>query len=345
MIINLRSDTQTLPTSEMLADMSSCKLGDDVYKEDPTVNKLELIAAEKLGKEAALFVASGTMGNLCALMSHTHPGEEVILEVNAHIYYYEAGGYSSICGLSPRLIFTENGIMNLEQLKSSLRADNIHYPKTSLLCIENTHNRGGGTVYSLELMNQLCDFAHAHNLKVHVDGARIFNAAIAQKVRARKLVEKADSVMFCLSKGLSAPVGSILAGSKLFIKEARKKRKMLGGGMRQAGVLAAAGIIALQKMVSRLEEDHQNAKYLAEEICNINGLEVNLKNVQTNMVYVDMKNLKVNLNEFLGELKKSGILVSSRPPTKFRIATHRNVSFNDIQKAIKIINSLAKNFL
>lgn len=344
-MINLRSDTQTLPTAEMLDAMRNAPLGDDVFGEDPTVNRLEQLSAEILGKEEALFVASGTMGNLCALMSHTRPGDEVILEGDSHTYYYEVGGFSALAGLSPRMIPGLNGIINVDQIKQSLRPKDLHFPPTTLLCLENSHNRGGGTVYPVQLIDEICRFAHEGGLKVHIDGARIFNAAVSLKVDVKELVKNADSVMFCLSKGLSAPVGSMLAGSSNFIKRARKNRKMLGGGMRQAGVLAAAGIIAIEKMVERLADDHTNARFLAEELNKLDGLKIDLETVQTNMIYCDISQLKVQVTTFLEILKDKGILVSPVPPSRIRLVTNRHVSREDINKTIEAFKQvIAENW-
>lgn len=340
MVINLRSDTQTLPTEEMLEEMRYAPLGDDVFGEDPTVNKLEKMAAEKLGKESALFVSSGTMGNLCALMSHTNPGDEVILEAESHTYYYEVGGFARLAGISPRLVSGEHGIMSVDMIKKVIRPENIHFPTTTLLCIENTHNRGGGTVYPVSLMDEIAHFAHNLGWKVHIDGARIFNAAVALKVEAKELVKEADSVMFCLSKGLSAPVGSVLVGDKVFIERARKIRKMLGGGMRQAGVLAAAGIVALEKMINRLTEDHANARYIAGELVKINGLKIDLNTVQTNMVYCDVSKLKISVLRLVELLKDEGLLVSPIPPDKIRLVTNRHISQEDARKAVEIIKKV-----
>lgn len=340
MVINLRSDTQTLPTEEMLEEMRYAPLGDDVFGEDPTVNKLEKMAAEKLGKESALFVSSGTMGNLCALMSHTNPGDEVILEAESHTYYYEVGGFARLAGISPRLVSGEHGIMTVDMIKKVIRPENIHFPTTTLLCIENTHNRGGGTVYPVSLMDEIAHFAHNLGWKVHIDGARIFNAAVALKVEAKELVKEADSVMFCLSKGLSAPVGSVLVGDKVFIERARKIRKMLGGGMRQAGVLAAAGIVALEKMINRLTEDHANARYIAGELVKINGLKIDLNTVQTNMVYCDVSKLKISVLRLVELLKDEGLLVSPIPPDKIRLVTNRHISQEDARKAVEIIKKV-----
>jgi threonine aldolase len=341
-MINLRSDTQTLPTEEMLEAMRSAPLGDDVFGEDPTVNRLEDLSAQKLGKEAALFVASGTMGNLCALMSHSRPGEEVLLEADSHTYYYEVGGFSALAGLSPRLIPGKNGIINIEQIKQSLRPKDLHFPSTTLLCLENSHNRGGGTVYPIQSIDEIGQFAHEQGLKVHVDGARIFNAAVALKANVKELVKNVDSVMFCLSKGLSAPVGSMLVGDYSFIERARKIRKMLGGGMRQAGVLAAAGIVAIEKMIERLADDHANALFLAEELINIDGMRVELETVQTNMIYCDISQLKVPVAGFLELLKNKELLVSSVPPNRIRFVTNRHVSRRDIIEVVKIIRQVTE---
>lgn len=345
MPINLRSDTQTMPTEEMLEAMRHASLGDDVFGEDPTVNKLELLSAQKLGKKAAMFIASGTMGNLCALMTHTHPGEEVILESNSHIYYNEAGGFARIAGLSPRLVSGVNGIMNVADIKAAFRSEDIHYPPTTLLCIENSHNRGGGSVYSLKQMNEICQLAHEINLKVHVDGARIFNAAVALNVDVKELVNEADSVMFCLSKGLSAPVGSVLVGDDTFINKARKARKILGGGMRQAGVLAAAGIVALEKMIDRLEEDHRNAYYIGKKLKETKGLNINLDSVQTNMVYCNIASLKISPVDFVNRLNEEGLQVLPVEPDQIRIVTNRHISKEDAMKAVEIIKKVANDYL
>lgn len=339
-MINLRSDTQTLPTEEMLEAMAKAPLGDDVYGEDPTVNALEELAASVVGKEAALFVPSGTMGNLIALKVHTRHGEEVILEKDSHIYYYEAGGLAAICGLTPRLVTGHMGVMDAEDIEEALRPYNIHHPPTSLICYENTHNRAGGTVVSVEKSKELYELAKKHGFAVHLDGARIFNAALYLGVDAKVLASYADSVMFCLSKGLSAPVGSVLTGSKDFIKRARHVRKMLGGGMRQAGVLAAAGIIAISKMRDRLEEDHKNAQLLAKGVAEIPGLTVDLKTVQTNMVNVNIDPSIMPLSTFVDELEKRRVLVSTRPPRGIRLVTHRHVSREDIETTLEVMKEI-----
>ena len=338
--IDLRSDTVTLPTDEMREAMNNAEVGDDVYQEDPTVNRLEELAAKKLGQETALFVPSGTMGNLIAVLTHCQRGDEVILEMDSHIYYYEVGGMSAVAGVIPRLIAGDKGILNPQDIKRALREENLHYPKATLICLENTHNRAGGTIVPLEVIEEICQLAHQRNIQVHLDGARIFNAAIALNIEPALLTKNVDSVMFCLSKGLSAPVGSILAGSKEFIQRARKNRKMLGGGMRQAGILAAAGIIAIENMVERLEEDHKNARILGEGLADIGGIKVDLETVQTNMVYLDLNKSGMDTYQFLPKLAEYNILGSPRPPTKVRLVTHYGISEEDIYTTIKAIKEI-----
>ncbi|MBW1814266.1 MAG: low-specificity L-threonine aldolase [Deltaproteobacteria bacterium] len=342
-IIDLRSDTVTLPTDEMRKAMENAEVGDDVYQEDPTVIRLEKLAAKKVGKEAALFVPSGTMGNLMAILTHCQRGEEVILEAESHIYHYEVGGISAVAGVIPRLIEGDKGILNLQKIKSTLREENIHYPKTTLICLENTHNRAGGTISSPQITEEICQLVHQRNIQVHLDGARIFHAAISLNLEPAVFTKNVDSVMFCLSKGLAAPVGSILAGSRKFIEKARKQRKMLGGGMRQAGILAAAGIVALEKMIERLEEDHKNARILGEGLAGIGGIEVDLNTVQTNMVCFDLQKSGMNTYQFLPKLAEHNILGSPRPLPKVRLVTHYGISEDDIYITIEAIKSIIKN--
>ena len=341
--IDLRSDTVTLPTDEMREAMNKAEVGDDVYQEDPTVNRLEELAAKKLGKKAALFVPSGTMGNLVAVITHCQRGEEIILEADSHLYYYEVGSISAVAGVIPRLIIGGKGIPDPQDIKMALRDENLHYPKTTLICLENTHNRAGGTIIPPEVTKEICQLAHQRDIVVHLDGARIFNAAIALNIEPALITKNVDSVMFCLSKGLSAPVGSILASSKEFIQRARKHRKMLGGGMRQAGILAAAGIIAIENMVERLGEDHKNARILGEELADISGIKVDLETVQTNMVYFDLQESGMDTYQFLPKLAKYNILGSPRPPTKVRLVTHYGISEKDIYATIKAIKEIVKN--
>jgi len=323
--------------------MNNAEVGDDVYQEDPTVNRLEELAAKKLGKEAALFVPSGTMGNLIAVLTHCQRGDEVILEMDSHIYYYEVGGMSALAGVIPRLIVGDKGIPNPQDIKKALRDENLHYPNTTLICLENTHNRAGGTIAPPEVIEEICQLAHQRKILVHLDGARIFNAAVALDIEPALLTKNVDSVMFCLSKGLSAPVGSILAGSKEFIQRARKNRKMLGGGMRQAGILAAAGIIALEQMMERLKEDHKNARILGEGLANISGIKVDLETIQTNMVYFDLRESGMDTYQFLPKLAKYNILGSPRPPTKIRLVTHYGISEEDIYTTIEAIKEVVRN--
>ena len=333
-IINLRSDTQTLPTDEMLEAMRTAPLGDDTYDEDPTVHDLEEMAAAKVGKAAALLVISGTMGNLVSLMTHTHPGDEVVLDLQSHIFYYEAGSLASVAGLMPMPIASHRGLLDPVEVDVAIRNYNLHYPIPRLLCLENTHNRSGGRVIPIDLHKKLCCVARKHNMAIHLDGARIFNAAISAGVPPSAFTEDVDSVMFCLSKGLSCPLGSIVAGSRQFIEKADRARKRLGGGMRQAGVIAAAGIVALEKMTSRLADDHQNAKILAQAINTIPGLHVDMETVESNMVYVDHAGTGLTTEEVLKRTQNAGILISSRPPRHFRMVTSRHHDKDVVEEAV-----------
>ena len=338
--INFRSDTVTLPTAEMREAMAQAEVGDDVYGEDPSVNRLEALAAAKVGKEAALFVTSGTQGNLVAVLAHTQKGDEVLLEKESHIYYYEVGGMSALGGLIPRLLDSEGGIFSAGAVRKALRGDNIHFPRTSLLCLENTHNRAGGTYWTPAQVAEVAAAAKEAGLRVHVDGARIFNAAVAQGVDVRELTAPVDSVQFCLSKGLGAPVGSMVAGSKEFIARARKWRKMLGGGMRQAGVLAAAGIIALEKMVDRLAEDHALARKIGRELAQISGLKVDLERLQTNIVVAAVHPAWGTAQELLDKLREHGILATDFGPQKVRLVTHEDVGEEDAAKLISALKEI-----
>ena len=283
-IVDLRSDTLTLPTPQMREAMARAEVGDDVWEEDPTVKRLEAMAAERLGKEAGLFVASGTMGNLVSVVSQTQAGQEVVLDLDSHIFNYEGAGSAVIGSVQMRPVKTARGFLAPEQVREALRPANIHVPPTGLVCIENTHNRHGGTCCTPEEIGAVAAVAHGANVPVHLDGARLFNAAVALRRDAREFTRDVDSVTFCVSKGLAAPVGSVVCGSRVFITRARRVRKMVGGGMRQAGVIAAAGIVALETMVDRLAEDHANALRLAEGIAKLPGLRVDLASVQTNIV-------------------------------------------------------------
>ncbi|MEM2925920.1 MAG: GntG family PLP-dependent aldolase [Candidatus Bathyarchaeia archaeon] len=334
-MVDLRSDTVTLPTEEMLEAIHHAKLGDDNFGEDPTVNALEELAAKKLGKEAALLVTSGTQGNLVSLMVHAKRGDEVILEADAHIYHFEVGGLSSIAGLMPRLVPGRLGILDPRDVEEAIRPPDIHQPRTSLICIENTHNLAGGTCWPPESIKAIGDLAKDHGLAVHMDGARIFNASVALRTEARELAKPVDSVMFCLSKGLCCPAGSLVVGNEDFIEKARRVRKILGGGMRKAGVLAAPGIIALEKMVGRLAEDHENAKRLAIGLSKIPGIAIDLKRVQTNIVFFELENFDLKPHEFLEALSQRGVkaLAFGR---RIRMVTHMGITKEDIDYALEV---------
>ncbi|MCR4431637.1 MAG: low-specificity L-threonine aldolase [Tepidanaerobacteraceae bacterium] len=340
--IDLRSDTVTMPTREMREAMYKAEVGDDVYGEDPTINKLEEMAADMMGKEAAMFVTSGTQGNQVCVMTHTRPGEEIILEEKCHIITYEVGGLGYLSGVQARLIKGKHGAMNPEDIEAAIREDDIHQPSTSLICVENTHNRAGGTVIPMDVLQKTHEVAQRHGIPVHMDGARIFNAATYLNVPAKEIAKYADSVMFCLSKGLCAPVGSIVAGSKEFISRARKFRKMMGGGLRQAGFLAAAGIVALQKMTKRLQEDHDNARLLAEGLNTIPGIKIDMDTVQTNIVICDIGGIGIDGNEFARRLHGYGIKINGGYGASVRFVTHYGIEKQDVEKTIEAVELIAK---
>ncbi len=333
--IDLRSDTVTKPTEEMREAMKEAEVGDDVLGEDPTVKKLEDLAAETLGKEAGLFVTSGTQGNITSLLTHTRPGQEIIMGKICHIFKYEVGGYSSLAGLSAKTLDDSGGYMEPSQIAGAVREENIHHPETSLLCIENTHNVAGGVPVDLKHIERVCDIAHDNGLKVHLDGARIFNASTALDVDVSDLVEPVDSIQFCLSKGLSAPVGSMLVGSKEFIEKARKNRKRLGGGMRQAGVIAAPGIISLEKMVDRLEEDHVNARRLTEGLKEL-GVDIDPDRFKTNIVMMDTSQFGMTAEKLRTKLEEKNILTLALGKNSMRFVTHREISTEDIDEVLDV---------
>jgi threonine aldolase len=322
--IDLRSDTVTQPTPEMRQAMAQAEVGDDVYGEDPTVNRLQEIAAEMLGKEAGLFVASGTMGNLSAILAHCNRGDEVILGNKAHTFLFEAGGISALGGVHPcQLPNQPDGTLLLEDIEAAIRPDDPHEPITRLITLENTHNRCGGVALSVGYTRSVGQLARRYGLAVHLDGARLFNAAISQGVTARELAEPVDSVTICLSKGLCAPVGSVLCGSKEFVRRAHRIRKQLGGGMRQAGILAAAGIVALETMVDRLAEDHARARRLAEYLSQIPGIVLNPGTPQTNMVFLSLSDeVPLTAEEVAARLDARGVKVGVVAPRQFRLVTH-----------------------
>jgi threonine aldolase len=340
-MIDLRSDTVTLPTEAMRQAMARAEVGDDVYGEDPTINRLETLGAQMMGKEAGLFVVSGTMGNLIALLAHTNAGDEIIVGTNSHTYYYETGGMARLAGVIPRLFDDHTGIIETAAIKELLRPRDIHFPQTRLICLENTHNRGGGTIMTPAQMRDIYELAQENNLSVHLDGARIFNAAVASGIAVKELARYADSVMFCLAKGLSAPVGSLLTGPKDFIERARTARKLVGGGMRQAGMLAAAGIIALEKsMIERLAEDHANARYLAEGLAALEGISLQPERVQTNIVIFNLDKPGLSADKFLAALKEKGILVNSMGPTSTRMVTHRHIGRAEVEYTLAAVKEV-----
>ena len=322
--IDLRSDTVTKPTPEMCEAMAKAEVGDDVFGDDPTVNKLQEMAASMLGKEAALFVVSGTMGNLLALLTHCQRGDEVIVGNQSHIYLNEAGGMSALGGIQPCPVENQrDGTLALDDILASIRTEDVHHPITRLICLENTQNVCGGVPLTSEYINQVGELARKNNLRLHVDGARIFNAAVAQNVSVKELVESADSVMFCLSKGLASPIGSMLVGSHQFIARARHLRKMVGGGMRQVGVIAAAGIISLEKMIERLDDDHTRAKKLADGLRQVKGLVLDAGSPSTNMIYMNLsEDVKLNTNQISNKMKTQGILLDGENARRYRLVTH-----------------------
>ncbi|HXZ23538.1 MAG TPA: GntG family PLP-dependent aldolase [Methanomassiliicoccales archaeon] len=330
--IDLRSDTVTLPTDEMLDAIKNAPLGDDVSREDPTVNELERMAAERFGRDAGLLVPSGTAGNLVSVMTHCRRGDELFCESDAHIYYYELGGMSAIAGAIPRLIKGTNGVFSADDLKQVYRGRELHFPNPALVAIENTHNRAGGTCWTPKQVDEVCETAHKLGMKVHLDGARIFNACVALSVQPKEFARNVDSLTFCLSKGLSCPVGSVIVGDKAFIEAARKNRKIVGGGMRQAGIIAAPGIVALTKMIDRLQEDHDNAKLLAKGLVSKCGVKVNTATVQTNIVVADVS--PQTAEEFMKKARAAGVLTTSFGKHLVRFVTHRGITAGDIETVL-----------
>jgi threonine aldolase len=341
--VDLRSDTVTRPSDEMRRAMAEAAVGDDVYGEDPTVNRLQTRAAEIFGKEAALFVPTGCMGNLIAIKIWTHHGNEVICEARSHVNLYELASMSAIAGCMPRAVHSgTEGIMTWKQVEAAVRPKIYYDSQTALVCLENTSNMAGGTVYSTERMDEICDGAHALGLQVHLDGARIFNAATALNDNVRNMTKKVDSVMFCLSKGLGAPVGSMILGSKVFIERARVYRKMFGGGMRQVGVLAAAGLIALEKSPARLHQDHANAKHLAEGIATVQGLRIDPTAVRSNIVIFDCTAIGLTAVELCDALHARGIWAQDTAMYSVRMVTHWNVDRAGIERALEELKSVVE---
>jgi threonine aldolase len=352
MKVDLRSDTITRPTEDMLQAMVSAPLGDDVFGDDPTVNALQEKLADLMDKEAALFVPSGTMANQVCIRSHTEPGDEMIVEAGSHIFLYEGGGYAALAGVSIRTVPAPRGILSADDVLGAVRPPGgmSHFPPTRLVCLENSANRGGGSLYTVERTDEIAAAARTEGLKMHLDGARLFNAAVAladlEGVNASKMVQRLaapfDSVSVCLSKGLGCPVGSLVVGSRSFVDRAHRFRKMLGGGMRQAGVLAAAGIYALDHHVERLADDHGRARAFAESVASLPGVAVDLDAVQSNMVYVDVGDTGISSADFLARLSESGVELVAVSPTQLRAVFHLDVDDEGLFFALKAFTSVLR---
>jgi len=342
-VVDLRSDTMTRPTPAMSRAMAEAEVGDDVFGEDPTVNRLEAMAAERLGKEAALFVASGTMGNLVSLLAHCGRGDEIILGSLSHTFFFEQGGSAAVGGIHPRTIPNQpDGTLAPAEIEAAIRTDNLHFPITRLIVLENTQNLCSGYPLELDYMQAVGEIARRHGLKIHVDGARFFNAAVALGVAVDKLAGEADSVSVCLSKGLAAPVGSVVCGSRDFIAKARRARKVVGGGMRQAGVLAAAGIVALTEMVERLADDHANARKLAEGLAQMPGLAIDPSGIKTNIVYFGVTRKDMTAEQLVARLDAQGARMLPVGPGRIRAVTHYHISAEDIDYTLGVFSKVLK---
>ena len=339
-IIDLRSDTVTKPSKAMRQVMANAEVGDDVFGDDPTVNLLQEKVAAMLGKQAALFVPSGTMANLIAILTHTNPGDEVIMEKESHTFNYEVGGAAALAGIQINPLVGDRGILEKDQIEKAIRMPNVHIPQTKLICLENTHNRGSGAIYPLEKIWLISELAKEKGLKMHLDGARIFNASVASGIEVKEYAQYFDSLTFCFSKGLGAPVGSIITGTKEFIQKAHRYRKMLGGGMRQVGILAAAAIYALDNNIKRLAEDHRHARMLADELNKIAGFKVNPDHVETNIVVFDVSNSTFSVNEVVQKMQDNGVLLVPFGATLVRAVTSLAVSSEEIEKTIEIFSRL-----
>lgn len=336
-IIDLRSDTITRPTPTMRKAMAEAEVGDDVFGEDPTVNRLEEMAAHRLGKDAALLVGSGTMGNLVSQLAHCGRGDETLLGDQSHVFFYEQGGASALGGIHPRVLPNEmDGTIPIEKIETAIRPDDIHFPRSRLVILENTHNRCDGTPLTPTYTAEVGRLVQQHGLKLHIDGARIFNAAVAQGVDVTQLAEPADSVSFCLSKGLGAPVGSILCGDNIFIKRARRCRKIVGGGMRQAGIIAAAGIVALTDMVDRLADDHIHAKTLADGLAQIQGIQIDSECISTNIVYFRVNKQGLDAKMMVARMEKNGVRVLATAPDQMRAVLNYHVTAENVQQVLAI---------
>ena len=341
-VIDLRSDTVTLPTPEMRRAMAEAEVGDDVYGEDPTVNRLEATAARIFEREAALFVPTGTMGNQIAIKIHTRPGQEIICEDRAHILDWELGMSAWFSGCILRTLYGEDGVLTWKEIKKKIAKPGYSQSQTGLIELENTHNMAGGTITPVDVMEEICEAAHDRGIPVHLDGARIFNASVALGRSVAEITRRFDSVMFCLSKGLAAPIGSMLVGSRRFIDESRSIRKALGGGMRQAGIIAAAGMIALEEMPKRLHVDHANAKFLAEAISGIPVIRVSPEKVKTNIVVFDVSPMGIDSDEMLQRLRRRNVIAGTASPSIVRLLTHKDVSRDDCARAAEIVAEVCK---
>lgn len=336
--LDFRSDTVTRPTPAMRAAMAEAAVGDDVFGDDPTVIALQERVAQVLGKEAALFVPSGTMSNLIAVRSHCRPGDSLICEAQCHLFYYEQGGYAQLCGVAARPVEGQHGLLTLEQVQSQLLPDNVHFTRTRLLCLENTHNRGGGRLQPYETIEALCGWARQNGLRTHLDGARLWNAVVASGIAAARWARHFDTVNVCFSKGLGAPVGSALAGPAELIREAIRHRKVLGGGMRQAGILAAAALHALEHHVDRLVDDHRNARRLADGIRQIDGLRLEGDTIDTNIVVFHVQPQRGSALDLVGCLRERGVLMLASGPSTIRAVTHLDVTAADVDRAVEILS-------
>lgn len=336
--VDLRSDTVTKPSAEMRQAIAEAPVGDDVFGEDPTVNRLQEKSAAILGKEAAIFVCSGTMANQLAIMAQTRHGDEIIADRNCHTFNYESGGVAALSGVTIHTIEGRRGILTVEQVRAAIRPPDHHYAPTRLICLENTHNRGGGSVYPLEEILKIRELAAEQGLLMHLDGARLFNAAVASGIDAREYARPFDSVCFCLSKGLGCPVGSVVVGSATLIDSVHRFRKMVGGGMRQIGILAAAGLYALEHNISRLKQDHDHAKMLARALHTMKGITVNPDEIETNIVIFDVAEAGMDAFEVVDQIKKQGVLLLPIAQTRIRAVTHLDVNEEDINQAIDAIS-------
>ncbi len=340
--IDLRSDTVTKPTPAMRKAMTDAEVGDDVFGEDPTVNALQEKVAKILSKEASIFVPSGTMANQLAIKSHTQPGDEVIIEATSHPYNFEGGASAALSGIQFNCLQGIRGILEPTQIEEAIRPDDHHFPVTRLVCLENTHNRGGGSIYPIERIADISRLARSKGLLVHLDGARLWNASVATGIKPHEYAQWADSVSVCLSKGLGAPIGSLVAGSKTFIDRVHRFRKMFGGGMRQVGIIAAAGIYALDHHIDRLKEDHQKAKHLALGLHEIQGVSIDPEYVETNIVIFDIAEMGMTAAQVRDEMKKKGVLIHPFGRTQIRVVTHLDISKEDIETALKAFKKVLR---